>query len=138
MTKIQERVGREAKTAKNLIYCREQDTTQDIMNRIPYENKENRYLAGVDKDWSINTTKLDYSQNPNACRMQNCLRYGTEWRRRGKMKLEESARKEKENRKLILLREIEATSEDEMIRKRIIQGELVILALVPVVSPIKD
>ena len=124
MTKIQERVGREAKTAKNLIYCREWDRTQDRMNRIPYENKENRYLVRLDKDWSINTTKLDYSPNPNAFRMQNCLRYGTEWRRRGEMKMEENARKDEENGKLILLREIEATSEDDLKRKRINKGNL--------------
>ena len=138
MTKLQEIVGREAKAAKNLRYCRERDRIQDRMNRIPYENKENRYLVRLDKDWSINTTKLDYSPNPNACRMQNCLRYGTEWRRRGEMKMEENARKDEENGKLILLREIEATSEDDLRRKRIIQGELVMLALVPVVSPKKD
>ena len=91
--------------AKNLRYCRERDRTQDRINRILYENMENRYL---DKEWrekassgaafkfevqgrkSINTAKLDYSPNPNDCRLQNCWWYGTEWTRWGEMKLEEN------------------------------------------------
>ena len=36
--------------AKNLRYCRERDRTQDRINRILYENMENRYLDRLDKD----------------------------------------------------------------------------------------
>ena len=44
-------MGREAKTAKDLRYCRERDRIQDRMNRILYANMKNRYLERLDKEW---------------------------------------------------------------------------------------
>ena len=93
--RILERVGREAKTAKNLRFCRERDKAKDQTTRILYEHTENRGLGRLDKESrekassgaafkfevqgrkSINTAKLDYSPNPNAWRLQNFWRYGT-------------------------------------------------------------
>ena len=116
--RILERVGREAKTAKTLRFCRERDKTQETTNRILYEHTENRYLDRLDKEWrekasSVAARKLEaqrkswkkkhkHSKTGLLSKLQ-CLQasklfevWDKEWRRRGEMKLEEDARKDQE------------------------------------------
>ena len=53
-----ERIGREAKAAKNLRYCRDREGTQDKMNRNLYEPTSSKEIDQMDREWRQKTSLI--------------------------------------------------------------------------------